>query len=916
MNKFIALGTVIILILLTSCTKKGIESPTELSISEGFVNPVGFYDNTPVFSWKLPVNDDIKSQSAYSIVVASDPKLLPGKADLWSSGKTESGQSVWLEYKGTELNSRQKAYWQVRYWDQDGNPSQWSETAHFELGLLKNEDWKAKWINIPEKDEPDTTEFGNILYLPQYIRNEFEVKYPIQQARLYVTSKGVFEAQLNGEKVGDDIMPPGWTPYKKRIETLTYDVTQQINEGTNCMGFILSTGWHSGRLGFKRDLWVKDNSPGIIGQLEIHYTNGEKDIFITEEGWKATNDGPIRFSGIYDGEVYDANFKLEGWNLPGYDDNKWEEVDAKDIDPKVQLLPKRHNTVKNQMELEPIEITKPDPGIVIFDLGQNMVGVPRLKIPMKKGEELKIRFAEMLQQDGRMYTENYRSAKSTDFYTADEDGSIDWVPKFTFHGFRYVEISGFDDNFSPEKTWLTGLVQYSDFDQNGSFTSSHEKLNKLQSNIIWGLRGNFFDIPTDCPQRDERLGWTGDAQVFAPTSIYNADVYSFWASWLQSAREEHFENGGIPFVIPNILGNGVSSGWGDAVTVIPWEIYMRTGDKNVLSDNYEMMKRWVAFNQSKATNHIVDIHSFSDWLQPYSSNGTRGDTPRLLINTAYHARSIWLTMKTAEALGEYEEAKEYSDLFHEVKKAFELEFFNEDGKLKVAETQTAYLMALGFMLLSEESYPKAIPNLIAKINEADNHLRTGFLGTPLLAPVLEKLNRTDLMYEILFKESYPSWFYSINQGATTMWERWNSYSHEDGFGNAGMNSFNHYAYGAIGQWMYERIAGISPLEPGYKKIRIAPLPGGPLTSAKGEYDSPYGKIISDWKIENGTFFLDVVIPPNTSAQIILPSGDIDKLVINEEKTEQSEVVTLYEIMDDKITIEVKSGQYQLKLEAL
>ena len=547
-----------------------------------------------------------------------------------------------------------------------------------------------------------------------------------------------------------------------------------------------------------------------------------------------------------------------------------------------------------------------------------MVGVPLVKVPVKKGDTLTIRFAEMLQQDGSLYTENYRSAKSTDYYIPKSDGVIEWQPKFTFHGFRYVELSGYDTTKQPSTDWVTGLVQFSDFENHGTFTSSHEKLNQLQSNIVWGLRGNFFDIPTDCPQRDERLGWTGDAQVFAPTSIYNAEVHAFWASWLQSMRESQYENGGIPFVVPDVLKNNrVSSGWGDAAVVIPWEIYFRTGDINILKENFDMMKKWVNFHESEATDYISAMNSYSDWLQPYPSTNDRkksnfGDTPMNFISTAYFAYAAKLTQQAAEVLGEKKGADDFKVLFANVKNAFEKAFFDENGKIKDDKgTQTGYLMAIGFDLLSNEMKQKAIPHLLHKIAEADNHLRTGFLGTPLLPKVLDEIGEVDLMYKILFKETYPSWFYSINQGATTMWERWNSYSHKDGFGDSGMNSFNHYAYGAIGQWMYERIAGIAPLEPGYKKIRIAPRPNEPLTSASGSLDTPYGKVTSSWKYIDGEFTLQISIPSNTTALVTIPFKDINDVALNGSKINNDKKNQIVEQKEDEVIIEVSAGNYTI-----
>ena len=536
-------------------------------------------------------------------------------------------------------------------------------------------------------------------------------------------------------------------------------------------------------------------------------------------------------------------WRCRGWDQPGFDDSTWRPVAAARPTKADRLAPKRQHPVRVVREVATLAVTEPEPGRYVFDLGQNIVGWPVLRIPVRKDGTITVRFAEMLEKDGTLYTANYRSAKSTNQYTAAADGTVTWHPVFTFHGFRYVELSGFPEGTKPEPGWVSGAVLHSDFGWKGSFTSSHELLNQLQSNIEWGLRGNFLEVPTDCPQRDERLGWTGDAQVFAPAALFNADVHSFFASWLESMRLDQHEDGAIPNVVPNVLNDHCGGpGWADAAAVIPWELYVRTGDRAVLEENFDMMRRFVGYYENLAKDGIVDIDAYGDWLQPHPKGGdNKGDTPRDLIGTAYFGRSADLTARAARALGHDAEAARLEALFASVSSAFRNRFFHADGRLATpAETQTAYLLALGFDLLPEEMRPRAFANLVRLVEQAGGHLGTGFLGTPLLAPTLDRFGRGDLAYQVLFKETYPSWFFSIHQGATTMWERWNSYSHADGFGDAGMNSFNHYAYGAIGQWMYERIAGLAPdpEHPGYKRFFIQPLPGGPLTHAAAELETP------------------------------------------------------------------------------
>ncbi|WP_299012555.1 family 78 glycoside hydrolase catalytic domain [uncultured Polaribacter sp.] len=903
---------VISLLVLSACKKQPIlEKAIDLSISEGFKNPLGFYDTTPTFSWKLPALENIKSQSAYQIVAASSPDLLPNNPDLWDSKKQETAQSIWVKYQGKQLQSRQKVYWQIKYWNQNNEVSKWSETNHFELGLLNNSDWKAKWVGLDTAKDSIRGREKVLIHKPQYLRKGFELSNDVTSARLYITAKGVFDVAINGKDVSDDAMSPGFTTYDKRIETLTYDVTNLIASGQNTIGVELASGWYSGRLLWNTTPWNNSVSPKVLCQLELTMKDGTKKVILSDKTWKGTTNGPLQFAEIYDGEIYNANLVMPDWTTNNFDDKKWTNVEVENLDNKVNLEPKRHTAVKAKIELTSKEITKKD-GAVIFDFNQNMVGVPKVSVPMKKGDTLRVRFAEMLSPDGTFYTKNYRSARSTDYYIAKEDGTINYTPKFTFHGFRFVELSGFDTSKQPTKDWVKGLVLYSDFDDNGTFTTSHKKLNQLQSNIVWGLRGNFLDIPTDCPQRNERLGWTGDAQVFGPTSMFNADVYKFWASWLQSVREAQLEDGAIPWTVPDTRGNKIaSSGWGDVGTIIPWKIYKRTGDIGFLEDNFEMMKEWVGYHQKKSRNNISNMMSFSDWLQPYPESGKNtGDTSRNLIGTAFFARSAKLTALAAEVLGKTDEQTKYESIYKEVANAFDKKFFDETGKVKGAtETQTSYLLALAFDLLPDHKVKNAQANLLRKLKEADYHLRTGFLGTPLLSKVLDEMGEIDMVYKLIFNETYPSWFYSINQGATTIWERWNSYSKTEGYNPMSMNSLNHYAYGAIGEWMYERIGGIAPLEAGYKVIKIAPEPRKPLTSASTSLETPYGKVSSTWEIKNDEFQLKVTIPPNTTAKVIIPADTKQKLVLNGTTFETNSNVKLLNSGKDAFELEVQPGQY-------
>lgn len=834
------------------------EIPHSLTVGEGFTNPIGYHDATPTFSWKLP--EGMEKQSAYHIEVL-------GQDVLWDSGWVESGQSIFVPYAGKPLASNQRLTWRVDYRDGDGKASGWSQPATLELGLLSKNDWKASWIR-PAAALPQ-------LESVSWLRREFPVTGKVAHASLHVTARGLFEIYLNGGKIGRDEFTPGWTSYKNRIDTLTYDVTPLLKEGRNAIGAMLGTGWYAGKIGFRGEMNRYGSQPELLLQLEIEHTDGSTSMLVSDAEWKSSFDGPIRSSSIYNGETYDANLELGGWSSLNFNDKSWTKVIANpDLGPAI-LSPKPFAPVRVTEQLPTQKITEPLDGHFVFDLGQNMVGYPELNIPVEKGQRITVRFAEMLNPDGTIYTENYRDAKSIDSYIAATTGTISWKPTFTFHGFRYVELSGLAKGVKPRKDWVKGLVLRTDIPKIGTFESSHAKLNQLQSNISWGQRGNFLDIPTDCPQRDERMGWTGDAQAFCSTSMFNFDSHAFWKSWLGSMRDDQLPSGKIPCVVPDVFAGPDSPGWMDAATIVPWNVYVRTGDTEILADNYPMMEKLVAFYRKKSKAHLIpQISAFGDWLQPFAKDN-KGDTPFPLLGTAFYAHSTRILADSAIVLGKTADAEKYQTEADAIKEAFQAHYFDAQGKLKNApETQTAYILAFEFNLVPDKFRKTAAKHLLKLINDADGHLRTGFLGTPYIAQVLDKSGNSDIAFSLLFKESYPSWFYSIDQGATTMWERWDSYTLKDGFHPEGMNSFNHYAYGAIGQWMYERVAGLAPdpANPGYKHFFVRPIIGGPLTFASAKLETAYGKASSSWVLDGKMLNMKLEVPPNTTATIEFPNG--------------------------------------------
>ncbi|WAJ71736.1 alpha-L-rhamnosidase [Catenovulum adriaticum] len=862
-------------------------APVELTIGEGFNEPLGYYESQPRFSWKIAKNSDLNTQTAYQIQVAEQAEFFENNELLWDSDKVLSDDTSWIQYQGTPLSSRQKVYWRVRNWGKNDLISDWSEPKAFELGLLNNNDWQAQWIGHPDT-QLDKTPSQALLATPQYFRKTFSVKKDIIKARLYISAKGLFKPFINNAAVSnEDVMTPGWTPYAQRIESLTYDLTNHIKPGENVIAASLAGGWYAGRA-FDQHEQDHRKPARLLAQLEVTYADGNTQIIPSDTSWSVTQNGPIRFASIYDGERYQQSMEMPGWTTTNFEDKSWKTAIAEPLEQNVKIVPKRHAPIRITEQLPVKEIVGVKGDVAIFDFGQNMVGVPKIKIPVIAGKKVKIRFAEALHK-GEFYTDNYRSAESTDYYLPNKTGEIEYQPTYTYHGYRYIEISGFDENKQPEKSWATAMVQHSDMALHASFESSHDKLNKLSSNIVWGMRSNFYDIPLDCPQRDERLGWTGDAQVFATPSMYMGDVYAFWSAWLQSVREEQNSEGKVPLYIPFIDWKikWTSSGWGDVATIIPWELYTITGDKTILADNYDMMQGWVNYHQKKSDKFISNMMTFGDWLQPYPTNlkdgdnGNRGNTDFNLIGTAYFAHSVELTKQAAQVLNKPQDHKELSLLHDKIKQAFNQHFFDEQLNLKQGvETQTTYLLGLAYNLFPQNKRDLAVDKLLALIEEADSHLRTGFLGTPLLTQVLQDVGRSDVIYDLLFKETYPSWFYSINNGATTTWERWNSYSIEDGFNPQGMNSLNHYAYGTISRWFYEGILGIKPAKPGFKEINIEPQFGDQLTQANGSYTTPQGEVSVSWNTKGNQLVMDVVVPKNTVANIILPTVDVTKLSVN------------------------------------
>lgn len=830
-------------------------------LTENLNNPIGIDAQRPGFSWQLVSSQRNVLQTAYEIKVRLAKKI------AWSSGKVVSDQSVHIPYSGDQLQSGMKYTWQVRVWDNKGKVSAWSEPAIFQMALLNKEDWKAKWIEVGFEEDAMNRP-------AQYFRKHFSANKKILSATAFITAHGMYEAQINGKRVGDYYLTPGWTSYNKRLQYQVFDVTNLLNSGKNAIGVALGNGWYRGFLAWDNQKDIFGKRLALLFQLQITYKDGSSEIIISDDSWKSSTGG-ILYSEIYHGETYDAGAEKKGWSLPGYDDNNWSGVKVQEYGNS-NLVATSNEPVKKHETFKPVKIFKTPKGEQVIDFGQNLVGWVMVKAKGKPGDKITIQHAEVLDKAGNFYIENLRAAKATAQYILNDEEKI-FEPHFTFYGFRYIKVDGFPGELNPEN--FTAVALYSAMKPNGTFTSSNPLINQLQHNIQWGQRGNFLDVPTDCPQRDERLGWTGDAQAFSRTAAFNFGVNNFFAKWLKDVAADQID-GSVPFVVPNVLGSGSagSAGWADVATIIPWNMYLAYGDKNILENQYESMKAWIGFMERNSTGFLWNkgFH-FGDWLfyRPFDDNdGRSAVTDKYLIAQCFFSHSTELVIKTAKVLGKTDDIAKYSELQKNIKDAFIKEYLTPNGRL-VSGTQTAYVLALNFDMLPESLRAQAAEKLVNDIKSYGNHLTTGFLGTPYLCHVLSRYGYTDMAYTLLMQESYPSWLYPIKMGATTIWERWDGIKPDSSFQTPGMNSFNHYAYGAIGDWMYRVVAGLDTEEdkPGYKKIKIQPHLGGKLTQAAATLNTNYGKLHSGWKLENEKLVLDVEIPANTTATVYIPATD-------------------------------------------
>ena len=906
-------------------------------LCEYSLNPLGLDEKKPRFSWEVKANKGTYFQSAYQILVASSKEIIEeDKADVWDSDKVETKKSINNEFAGSNLKSGQKYYWKVKLWDKEGLAGKFSNVATFEMGLLNHEDWEGYWITYNDNVK------GSLF------RKEFNVEKDVEKARAYVTGLGYYELRLNGEKVGEEVLDPGWTDYDKRILYTTQDITEGLKKGKNAVGMMLGNGRYT------PDEKVVEKNPHALQrygdkpvallQIEIEFTDGSKMSVVTDNTWKITS-GPITFNDIYDGEVYDARLEKEGWDLPEFDDSEWEPAIKTDPQPVGKIVSQAtFPPIKICKTLHPEKITSPKPGVYIYDFGQNFTGWVRFKGTAAEGTEVKIRYAELLADDGMLNTVPNRGADATDVYTFKGEGEEVYEPRFTYHGFRYVEVTG--DPVTPSLENIKGRVVHTAVAKTGNFYCDNDLINKIHNNILWGQVSNLMSIPTDCPQRDERMGWMGDAQLVAEEAVYNFNMVGFYMKWLADVRDSQLEDGSVPDVVPPYWSlYPADPAWGTACVVIPWYVYLFYNDLRILEKNYGMMKKWVDYLEDNAEDNVLQkLGKCGDWCPPWHVFSV--DTSLELVSTWYYYHDTLVFSKIAAILGKEDISEKYEVRAAKIKDAFNERFLEEDcysgvqyewyekmvpenaseeekerrrerlSKTFGVESQTSNILPLYLNMVPEEKREQVKDTLLHDIQVVHNyHLNTGIVGTRYIMDVLTDIGYHELAYKLVTQTTYPSWGYMIKEGATTLWERW------EYLAGAGMNSHNHIMLGTVDSWFYKALAGINLdlSSPGFEEIVIKPILLDGMNSAAASLNTVRGVISSRWSKCKDSLTLEVVIPGNCMARVYVPVlDDADDFVISEDENniwlngsfEEKEGIVSGNREGDYVVFTVKPGSYK------
>jgi alpha-L-rhamnosidase len=833
---------------------------------EHLPNALGIGTSTPRLSWKSSA-DPGWTQAAYQLTVTT-------AEGNWVSERIDSPESVLVPWPAAPLTSCRRAEVSVRVWGTtDEEPSEWSPASAVEAGLLAADDWIATPVTPAWEEDPDSDR------RPPLLRRGFSLARPVASARLYVTAHGLYEVEINGTRVGDDALSPGWTVYGKRLRYYTYDVTDHLAQGENAMGAWMADGWYRGRIGFNgghRNLY--GDKIALLAQLHVTHDDGSITVLGTDQNWKASF-GPILFTGLYEGEHYDARQLPAGWSTPGFDDKGWASVVGVERDPATLVAPEGP-PVRCTGEVRPVRVWTSPSGKTLLDFGQNLVGRLRLSVQGKSGESITLRHAEVLQDD-ELCTRPLRLAMATDTYILAGGAPETWEPRFTLHGFRYAEIDGWTGGDIKEN--VAARVYHTDMERTGWFESSNPDLNRLHENVLWSMRGNFVDIPTDCPQRDERLGWTGDLQVFGATASFLFDCSGMLSSWLKDVAAEQLPDGTVPWYVPVIPGGNYwtparpGAVWGDVAVLTPWTLYERFNDPKILADQYESAKAWVdLLDRLSGEDHVWNTSfQLGDWLDPTAppEDPTQAMTDKHLVATAYFAWSARHLSKTAGVLGKADDELHYLELSRAVAEAFANEYIRPDGQM-TSDAQTAYALAIVFGLFpDQELRRRAGQRLTELVSEGGNRIGTGFAGTPVISDALTAVGAVETAYDLLLEKECPSWLYAVMQGGTTIWERWDSMLPDGTINPGDMTSFNHYALGAVADWMHRVVAGISPLEPGYRRILFRPQPGGDLSSASARHETPYGMAAISWQTTDAGHSVTIQVPTGATARVELPGQE-------------------------------------------
>ena len=884
---------------------------------ESLHNPLGMDERIPMLSWQVEGDGRDRHQRAYRIVVDSERAAVArGAGREWDSGKINGDATLHVPYGGRLLVPRTRYWWSVEVWDEFGSKSAPSEPAWWETGWM-GEPWPGVWITQPGRGPegvtpPKNTDYDNVWQaLPvAHLRRSFVVDRPVANARLYATALGVYEPRLNGQRVSADVLTPGWTDYHRRVEHQTYDVGSLLRDGENVFAALLGEGWYSGYVGFlrKRPAQHYGTQPQFRAALEIEYHDGTRTRICTDTQWKFALGAHV-YSDLLHGERYDARLERDAWDHPGLDDSAWTRVEA-GSGTTGTIDAARGPPIRVTRTVPAKTVSLAPDGAWIFDLGQNIAGRVRLRVRgLERGTVVHLQHGEALNDDGSLYVANLRSTRQEDVYIARAIDETTYEPTFTVHGFRYVAVRGLPAE--PSLETIVGQVIHNDLPLTSSFECSNALVNQLYANILWGQRGNFLAVPTDCPQRDERMGWTGDAQLFARTAAYNMDIAAFFGKWLVDILDAQTPDGVFQNIAPCApFPGGGPPAWGDAGVILPLVLFEFYGDKRLLRRCYPAMRAWMGYierhNPDGIRAHAL-FQNFGDWLS------IDADTPKVLLATAYYAWQARLMAKAALALDIPEDAALFESLFAKIRETFNEAFVAEDGGI-AGDTQTAYLLALFVGLLPESKVQKAVTHLVDNIERRGGKLTTGFVGVRHLCPILTEFGHRELAYRLALSDAYPSWGYSIRQGATTIWERWDGWTRERGFQSPNMNSFNHFVPGSVGEWLFENMAGIGDDRSGgaFQRIRLRPTPGAGVEWCRATYRSARGLIESHWRIEGRDFIFHCAIPANTTASIELPFDagatlEIDGAVV------EARVIATGAKCDAHTVLELGSGRYEIRV---